>query len=461
MVLADRPSDVAAGVPMLLQGWGRLRPTAAMVSRPERPADVAELLMSAGRRGTLARGLGRSYGDEAQNAGGRVLDMTRLRRVLEFDRGKGLIHVEAGLDLASLLRYVVPEGWFLPVSPGTRFVTIGGAIANDVHGKNHHVDGGFARHVRSISLLTPAYGIQRVGPDRQPEIFWATAGGLGLTGIILDATLQLLPIQTSWMHVGTEQAWDLDDLLERLANRAAAHRYAVAWIDCLAHGRRLGRGIVDSAEHATPDDLRGPAGTALTFRPRTYLTVPFTSPVCMAQTPTCRAFNAGRLLLSWARPQLTLTQAARFFFPLDAIGGWNRLYGRQGFIQYQLAVPSSATGVLEAIVETIATQRRATALAVVKRLGEGGPMLSFPIPGWTLSIDLPAAQPGLGRLLDEFDAMVAAAGGRVYLGKDARVRRAAFEAMYPELPEWLELRQQLDPAQVLRSDMARRLGLVG
>jgi decaprenylphospho-beta-D-ribofuranose 2-oxidase len=432
-----------------------------MVSRPERSADVAGLLMSAGHRGAIARGLGRSYGDEAQNAGGRVLDMTRLRRIVEFDRGKGLIRVEAGLDLASLLRYVVSEGWFLPVCPGTRFVTVGGAIANDIHGKNHHVDGGFARHVQSISLLTPAYGVQRVGPDQQPEFFWATAGGLGLTGIILDATLQLLPIQTSWMRVAAEQAWDLDDLLERLADRSAAHRYAVAWIDCAANGRRLGRGIVDSAEHATLDDLPGPACTALTFRPRTYLTVPFTSPVCMARTPTCRAFNASRLLLARARPQFTLTQAARFFFPLDAVGGWNRLYGRQGFVQYQLAVPSSATGVLQAIVETIATHRRAAALAVLKRLGEGGPMLSFPIPGWTLSIDLPAAQPGLGRLLDGFDAIVAAAGGRVYLGKDSRLRRAAFEAMYPQLSEWQELRQQLDPAQVLRSDLARRLGLVG
>lgn len=434
--------------------------SAATLARPGSAEAVAKLLAGAGPRGTLPRGLGRSYGDVAQNAGGQVLDMTGLDRVLAFDRKTGLVTAEAGLSLDRLLRLAVPAGWFLTSTPGTRFVTVGGLIANDVHGKAHHLRGSIRRAVRGLELLTPAGDQVTVGPDQDRELFAATLGGLGLTGIIQAATLQLDPVETAWVRVDTERAADLDDLMDRMAGGDDAYRYSVAWVDCLARGRRLGRSVLTRGNHALAEELPADQrASARRFAPRRHVAVP-PLPASPLRRPLARLFNEAWFARAPRREVGRLQPFTQFFYPLDALGSWNRLYGPRGFVQYQLAVPPGAAGTLSAIVELLAQQRCPSFLVVLKRFGPGGDLLSFPIAGWTLAVDIPAGQPGLGRLLDRCDELVAGAGGRVYLGKDARLRRAAFEAMYPELDRWRSVRARVDPAGRLRSDLGRRLGLI-
>lgn len=442
-----------------LRGWGRATASSATLERPSSLDDVAEALASSGRRGVIARGLGRSYGDAAQNAGGQVLSMTGLRRVRAFDPTTGLVVAEAGCSVAQLLGTAVPAGWWLPAAPGTRFVTLGGAVANDVHGKAHHREGSIRHAVRSLELLTPSGGVAVVAPATTPELFAATLGGLGLTGIVLTVTLQLRRIETAWMRVRTERAASLNDALGQMASSDPAP-YSVAWVDCLAGGRGLGRSVLTWAEHARLDDLPSAhARRPLRFAPRQWLAVPPGVPDGVLGRRLAAAFNTARFARAPRRETERLVPLAESFWPLDAVLGWNRLYGPRGFVQYQLAVPDGAEAVLEEVVSALARARCPCFLGVLKRLGAGGGMLSFPIPGWTLAVDIPADRPGLGRLLDGFDELVAAAGGRVYLAKDARLRRGPFEAMYPELGSWLRVRERVDPAGVLRSDLGRRLGL--
>jgi decaprenylphospho-beta-D-ribofuranose 2-oxidase len=443
-----------------LSGWGRTTASTATVHRPATGAAAAGLLAGAGPRGILARGLGRSYGDAAQNAGGEVADMAGLDGVLAFDPASGRVTVQAGVSLDRLLRVTVPSGWFLSSTPGTRYVTVGGAVANDVHGKNHHRDGSIRNAVRSLQLLTPAAGAPvTVEPGDDAGLFAATAGGLGLTGIILAATLQLDPVETAWMRVDTDRPTDLDDLLQRMA--AAPRRYTVAWVDCLARGRRLGRSVLTSADHARLEDLPAAARPAARrFAPRRRLAVPPGVPGGLLGRRVAQAFNQAWLARAPRRERGRLRPLDGFFYPLDALAGWNRLYGPGGFVQYQFAVPDGAEATLQAVVERLAAERCPSFLAVLKRFGQGAGLLSFPIAGWSLAVDIPAGQPGLGRLLDELDELVAQAGGRVYLAKDARLRRATLAAMYPQLERWQAVRDRADPAGRLRSDLGRRLGLV-
>jgi decaprenylphospho-beta-D-ribofuranose 2-oxidase len=441
-----------------LTGWGRATATAALLERPGSLDAVADALARAGRRGVIARGLGRSYGDAAQNAGGGVLAMTGLDRVRAFDAATGLVVAEAGCSLDQLLRLTVPTGWWLPAAPGTRFVTLGGAVANDVHGKAHRSEGSIRRAVRELELLTPANGIVVVTPDGTPELFAATLGGLGLTGVVLTVTLQLRRIETSWLRLRTERAGDLDATFARMAAEDP-DSYSVAWVDCLAERRRLGRAVITKADHARTDELAAcQADRSLEFAPRRRLAVPPGMPAVLGRTAAV-AFNQARFARAPRHKAERLVPLPAFFWPLDAVHAWNRLYGPSGFVQYQFVVPEQAETVIEHVLGKLVRQRFACFLGVLKRLGTGGGMLSFPVPGWTLAVDLPAAQPGLGRHLDGFDELVAAAGGRVYLAKDARLRRSAFRAMYPELGAWRRVRERFDPSGMLRSDLGRRLGL--
>jgi decaprenylphospho-beta-D-ribofuranose 2-oxidase len=413
----------------------------------------------------IARGFGRSYGDAAQNAGGRVVDTRGLDRILEVDVVHARARVEAGLSLDRLMRAVVPLGLWPMVTPGTRHVSVGGAIASDVHGKNHHRDGTFAAHVERLTLLTPAAGPLTVGPDHDPDAFWATAGGMGLTGLISEAILRLLPIETATMRVDTYRAPDLDAAMARLADGDTRRRYSVAWIDCLARGRSLGRSVVEFGEHARLDDLprkrRVPA-RALAFSPSERIAAPPTVPSGLLNRWSVAAFNEVWYRKAPRREDGRLVPAARFFHPLDAVPGWNRIYGRRGFVQYQMVLPDGAEPTLRRSIEAFSGARCASFLAVLKRFGPANPgPLSFPRPGWTLALDIPADAGGLALLLDRLDTMVVEAGGRVYLAKDSRLRPDIFAAMYPDLPRWREVRHRLDPDHRLRSDLDRRLGLVG
>jgi decaprenylphospho-beta-D-ribofuranose 2-oxidase len=445
-----------------LTGWGRTAASACDVTSVESGEDIDRLLEAAASSGrsVVPRGLARSYGDAAQCAGGIVIDTTALDAVLHADLDTGVVRVGAGTSLDALMRAFVPRGWFVPVSPGTRYVTVGGAIGADIHGKNHHRDGGFCSHVTRLSLATPA-GRVEVSPEGDPELFWATAGGMGLTGIVVEATIQMLPVETATMLVDTEKAKNLDDCMSRMAGRDSAYRYSVAWIDCLARGPKLGRAVLTRADHARLEDLPVPKRRdALRFDPHVGVHVPVTPPSGLLNPVTVSAFNE-----LWFRraPRYRVAQPQRiatYFHPLDMVGSWNRLYGPRGLVQYQFVVPFGAEDAVRTVLERLSAGRVASFLAVLKRFGPGdaGP-LSFPVEGWTLALDMPVGPPGLGDLLDSLDELVADAGGRVYLAKDSRLRPELIETMYPRLPEWRATRDRVDPTGTLVSDLSRRLGL--
>ncbi|RSN83741.1 decaprenylphosphoryl-beta-D-ribose oxidase [Streptomyces sp. WAC 05379] len=444
-----------------VSGWGRTAPTNARLIRPRTYQEAATAVRGCGARGGIPRGLGRAYGDAAQNAGGMVLDMTGLDRVHAIDADNGIVLCDAGVSLHRLMEVLLPLGWFVPVTPGTRYVTVGGAIGADIHGKNHHVSGSFSRHVLSMELLTADGEVRAVGRDT--PLFDATTGGMGLTGVILTATIQLQPVTTSLMSVDTERARDLDDLLARLTTGDDHYRYSVAWIDLLARGPAMGRAVLTRGDHAPLEALR--EGTRarrepLAFRPARLPAPPAVLPEGLLSRRTVGWFNE-----LWYRrvPHARtgeLQPLARFFHPLDGVPHWNRIYGRGGFVQYQFVVGHGREETLRDIVRRVCEHRCPSFLAVLKRFGDADPgWLSFPVPGWTLALDIPAGLPGLGALLDTLDEDVAAAGGRVYLAKDSRLRPDVLATMYPRLDEFRALRAEIDPRGVFVSDLARRLGL--
>ncbi|WP_151771670.1 FAD-binding oxidoreductase [Streptomyces abyssomicinicus] len=455
------PSSPAGALAVPVTGWGRTAPTVARVVRPRSYDEAVAAVRDCGARGGIPRGLGRAYGDAAQNAGGAVLDMTGLDRIHAVDAAGGVVLCDAGVSLHRLMRVLLPLGWFVPVTPGTRYVTVGGAIGADIHGKNHHVCGSFSRHVLSMELLTADGTIRAVSPG--DPLFDATCGGMGLTGVVLTASLRLQPVETSWMTVDTERARDLDDLMARLTATDHRHRYSVAWIDLLARGAATGRAVLTQGDHAPPDALprsRRARRDPLEFRPSRLPAAPSFLPDGLLGRTTVGVFNE-----LWYRraPRRRTGEPQRlhtFFHPLDGVPHWNRVYGRGGFVQYQFVVGYGAEESLRRIVRRVSERRCPSFLAVLKRFGDGDPgWLSFPTAGWTLALDVPAGLPGLGGLLDELDEEVAAAGGRVYLAKDSRLRPELLPAMYPRLDEFRALRAELDPRGVFTSDLSRRLGL--
>jgi decaprenylphospho-beta-D-ribofuranose 2-oxidase len=442
----------------MLTGWGRTAPTPAKLVAAGADAELAGLVRAAGPRGVIARGLGRAYGDAAQNAGGTVLDMTGRDGILRVDRDAGTVVVDAGLSLDRLMRQMIPLGWFVPVTPGTRQVTVGGAIAADIHGKNHHVHGTFCQHVSEFELLAADGEVHTVRSGG--DLFWATAGGMGLTGVVLRATVQLLPIETSRMRVDTERATDLDDLMDRLARTDDRYTYSVAWIDCLSTGRRMGRGVLTRGWHARAGELP-PAkrDRALEFDPRVRLSAPPGLPGGLLNRYTVAAFNEMWYRKAPRERRDEIQPLATFFHPLDGVDRWNRVYGPRGFLQYQFVVPFGAEEVLRKSVGAFAEAGHASFLAVLKRFGPGNDgMLSFPTAGWTLALDVPVSD-GLSPLLDRLDELVVGAGGRLYLAKDSRARADLMPRMYPELARFRAVRDKYDPTRVFTSDLARRLEL--
>jgi decaprenylphospho-beta-D-ribofuranose 2-oxidase len=407
----------------------------------------------------IARGLGRSYGDAAQCAGGVVIDTSAFDAIGPVDPQTGLVEVGGGVSIDALIRHVLPQGWFVPVTPGTRHVSIGGAIAADVHGKNHHVDGGFCSHVTEMKVVTPV-GTQHVGPDADPELFWATAGGMGLTGVVAAATLRLIPVESSWMVVDSERFGDLDDAMAAMEATDARYRYSVAWVDCSERRGAPGRSVLTRGDHAPKAALGPGQADAMVVPQPPRLRVPRPAPRRLVNRRTIRAFNEIWFRRSPRTELGSLQPLSSFFHPLDGVGDWNLLYGRAGFVQYQFAVGPQHGEMVRRTVRMTSEAGLPSSLAVLKRFGPGDPgPLSFPMEGWTLALDFPVGPDALPALLDRLDELVAAAGGRVYLAKDARLRPELFPAMYPRAAELTAVRRRVDPHGVLRSDQSRRLGI--
>jgi decaprenylphospho-beta-D-ribofuranose 2-oxidase len=444
-----------------LTGWGRTAPTVAELAEPAEPAEIPGLLLAATQRGVIARGLGRSYNNAAQNGGGLVIRTTRMNRIIEIDTERGLVTCEAGVSLEQLMTAMLPHGWFVPVSPGTRQVTVGGAIAADVHGKNHHVAGTFAAHVPSFDLLTADGQVHQVTPGSDPELFWATAGGMGLTGIILRATVAMKKVETSRLRVDTVRTRDIDETMAYLTDTDSDYGYTVAWSDCLARGAALGRSVITSGDFAALDDLPAKArADALAFNPAALASAPPVFPSGLLNRRTVALMNEVWYRKAPRRRTGELQTIAAFFHPLDGIRNWNRVYGPAGFLQYQYVVPFGQEDAVRRSFERISQERAPSFVTVLKRFGKADPgLLSFPMPGWTLALDFPARTPGLAGLLDWLDDLVQEAGGRVYLAKDARVSARMLERMYPRLEEFRKLRAQVDPGGMFMSDLARRLSL--
>ena len=449
-------NSAAAGARVDLHGWGGAFATTATLLAPPTVAAlqmaVAEARSGAGgAAAVIARGRGRSYGDAAQAQEGLVIRTTRLKQ-LELDPHEGTVTAHAGVTIGELLEQTVPEGWMVPVVPGTQHVTVGGAIASDIHGKNHGTASTFGRYVERLGLLTSDAEVIEL--DAGDELLEATLGGMGLTGVIVWATIRLRPVHSPLLAVDTDRVGGLEEAMAAL--RAPGGQYRVAWLDLL--GPRAGRGVVTRAEHleVAPSPSRG--GSAIVAE---RATVPRGWPGGLLRERTVRAFNELRFRRSPRRERGRIESIGAHMFPLDALRAWPRLYGPRGFLQYQLAVPPGSEGVMQLVIERLRRARIPCFLAVLKDFGPAnGAALSFPIEGWTLALDLPLGGPELDRTLEACDESVAAAGGRVYLAKDVRMRPQAMRAMYPRLAEWQDVRDRADPSGLWCSDLALRTGLL-
>lgn len=425
---------------MRISGWGNYPSRDALVAKPD---VLAQIDLSTP---VIPRGLGRSYGDSSLAR--RVIDTTALDRFLSFE--DGWLRCEAGVSLGEVLRVFVPRGWFLPVTPGTRHVTVGGAIASDVHGKNHHLDGSFSDHVEEFDLMVASGDVLTVSRTRHADLFHATCGGMGLTGIITTATFRLKPISSGLIDETVVKAPSLDAVLAGLRG-ADTSTYSVAWVDCVARGPRFGRSLLMTGEHATTGGLH--------HHPRRALPAPPDLVPSFALNKTSvgifnelyyRRFRSDRIARQVPYPA--------FFHPLDTIPKWNRLYGRKGFLQYQFLLPAeSGTEPLTTALKLIADSGSASPLAVLKIFGPGNNnMLSFPNAGFTLATDLHASTTGF-EVADRLDQLVTHHGGRLYLTKDSRMSPATFRATYPRVGEFEAARARYGATGVFESDQSRRL----
>jgi decaprenylphospho-beta-D-ribofuranose 2-oxidase len=438
-----------------LAGWGRSATAETLAARPERAREVAEALAdttSHGVRGLIAFGAGRSYGDEALNSDGATLLMRRLDRFVAFDEATGVLVAEAGATFHDIADAFLPRGWAAPVAPGTAYATLGGAVANDVHGKNHDRAGSFGAHVAWLDLALPDGTSRRVDPETEPDLYDATIGGVGLTGIIERVALKLTRLSSAYVSVAEHRAADLTDLMARLADRRGAPGYTVAWIDALADGAALGRGIVQAATPSDDGVFSRPSARRWTF--------PVDLPSVALRPASISAFNAAYWRRVPASGRTRRLHREAFLYPLDAILSWNRLYGKRGFHQFQCVLPDdTAERGIRALMQTISAARAASFLAVLKTLGaEGRGLLSFPRPGFTLALDFPA-RADTADLMRRLEALTLEHGGRIYLAKDSFLSPEGFRAMYPNLPRFQAVLDQVDPLGRMASDLARRLDI--
>jgi decaprenylphospho-beta-D-ribofuranose 2-oxidase len=448
---------MSSGKKEKLAGWGNYPISESYIIRPRNEQDLQEAIK---KDQLIPRGLGRSYGDQALNKDNFVAVCTQLNYFIAWDDKEGVLECEAGVSLEEIISVFAPKGWLPMICPGTKFVTIGGAIANDIHGKAHHIDGSFVNCVISFSILLADGRRLTASRTENADLFWANFGGLGLLGIILTAKLKLRKIETTYFRQKSLVIKNLDHMLEALEKYDHEYNYSVAWIDALAKGEKLGGGVLTLGNGAKfnelPDHLKG---NPLKLHPETKLSVPFFLPSFTLNNLTVRILN--RVIAFVQNSSKEFIHYEKFFFPLDAINNWNRGYGKRGFIQYQFVIPEeNGRRNLIAILEMIAGSGCTPFLNVFKKMGDAQGILSFPFKGYTLAIDFPVTK-ALLSFTPLLDAKVLEAGGRLYLGKDPILGEKMFKAMYPQYEQWLAIKQKYDPATEFSSDISRRIGLTG
>lgn len=405
-------------------------------------------------KSSIPHGNGRCYGDASLSS--EVVNTLRYDKILAFDEVNGIITCQSGLLLSDLLQIIVPRGWFLPVTPGTKFITVGGAVASDVHGKNHHVDGSFSRHVVSMSVLTGTGQTFVCSQSDHPDLFWATCGGMGLTGIVLDVKFRLKRINTAFIRQKQIKARNLDEIMQ-LFEENSESTYSVAWIDCLKRGKQFGRSILILGEHATVDDVN--TKNVLAPKEKALFTIPFYFPSFALNGFSVKVFNALYYAKNYRKTMENIAHYDSFYYPLDSILSWNKIYGKKGFVQYQFVLPleTSKNGLID-IMARINKRGTGSFLAVLKLFGEQDNLISFPMKGYTLALDFPI-RPGLFEFLDELDNIVADYGGRIYLSKDARMKNEIFWSTYPHAHEFREILRRYDPDNCFVSRLSQRLTL--
>ncbi|MCA1188731.1 MULTISPECIES: FAD-binding oxidoreductase [unclassified Saccharopolyspora] len=443
-------------------GWARTAPTHAHVlSTPDVDA-IARAVREADERGVIARGLGRSYGDVSQNAGGTVIDMTALNRIHDIDPDKAVVDVDAGVSLDQLMKAALPHGLWVPVLPGTRQVTIGGAIGCDIHGKNHHSHGSFGNHVLSMDLLTADGEVRTLTPDGEgSELFWATVGGVGLTGIVLRAKVKMKRTESAYFIVDADRTKDLDETLELFSNGSDMnYDYSMAWFDAISTGPKLGRSAFSRGSLAKLDELPPKLrADPLKFDAPQLLTFPDVFPNGLANKLTFSTLSEVWYRKTPKAGRGQVQNLTAFYHPLDMFGEWNRAYGSKGFLQYQFILPFEQHEALRTLVKRIAESGHVSFLNVLKRMGDSSRApLSFAMPGWTITVDFPIKD-GLSRFCQELDEVVLGAGGRLYFAKDSRTTPEMIQQMYPRLDEWRKVRAAVDPQGIFHSDLSRRLAL--
>ena len=438
----------------ILTGWGRSITGLSQIQKPN-STDLKNIFER--KTSILARGLGRSYGDASQNSGGITLLTENLSTMNMKD---GILHVEAGATIESIIRRFVPEGWFIPVTPGTRFVTIGGAIAADVHGKNHQKVGTFGAHVISLKISTPI-GIYECSRTDRQDLFWATIGGMGLTGIIISAQIRMLRVETAKMKASIYKIRNIENTMKKMLELDEKFMYSVAWIDTLSKGRKLGRSIITVGNHAEKSDLKKTELTnPLRIELNQKLSAPNWVPNGLLNKFTVKFFNC-----FWYHKQLRnqidkIQTISSFFYPLDGIKEWNKIYGSNGFLQYQFVITEKDYKLITEVISIFSRLDCPIFLAVLKKFGsENNGLLSFPIRGWTLALDIPISFPNLTQILDIIDDKVLAVNGKVYLAKDSRMNPKIFKQMYPRIKEFKEIKKKYDPQSIFMSDLSRRLSI--
>tara|TARA_Y100001968_G_scaffold332612_1_gene391469 strand:- start:1491 stop:2843 length:1353 start_codon:yes stop_codon:yes gene_type:complete len=441
-----------------ITGWGQTKSASVTVFEPKTIEELQQVIYESSPESLIPRGLGRSYGDAALLDRGTIIDINKFNQII-IDSENACVTAGAGVSLNKLLKEIIPHGFFLPVSPGTKKVTIGGAIAADVHGKNHHKDGSFGNHLKKIIVIDGLGKLRFLEPngdDLQVKQFWATIGGMGLTGVIVEATFDLIPISSSYIKVKTQRFKDIDSLMAEMINADKKYQYSVAWIDTLS---KKGRGVLTCGDHAELNDLNNNLiKNRFSYNSESLATAPSYLPKGLLNKFTVSAFNEIWYRKSKETNTSDLQEIPKFFYPLDGIENWNNIYGKSGFIQYQYVIPEKESQFISQSIETLRKINTNSFLTVLKRFGTHNPgLLSFPKSGWTLAIDIPANTPNLYKTLDKLDEEVASKNGRIYLAKDVRQNSKIFRNTYTRFKEWKSIKNLLDPDHKFTSDLYKRL----